>query len=108
VNLRPAEVHIKMLSSPLPFILSSSARQLPLPLRCSSCTCPAARPWCCGPGAGAHALSVGWGVVCGGLTSALPPPSLSALYPATAARQGGRVAASRMDSCEFRTADKRG
>ena len=44
------------------------------------------------PGAGAHALSMGWGVVCGGLTSALPPHSLSALFPATAARQGGRVA----------------
>jgi len=59
------------------------------------------------PGAGAHALSMGWGVVCGGLTSALPPPSLSALFPATAARQGGSVAGSLVDSFEFRTADKR-
>jgi len=57
--------------------------------------------------ADAHALSVGRGVVCGGLTSALPPPSLSALSPATAARQGGSVAASHVDSCEFRTADER-
>ncbi|MBC2706735.1 MAG: hypothetical protein HF977_03260 [ANME-2 cluster archaeon] len=62
----------------------------------------------CGPGAGTHALSVGWGVVCGGLTSTIPLPSLYALFPATAARQGGRVAASHMDSCEFRTANKRG
>jgi len=30
-----------------------------------------------------------------------PPPSISALYPATAARQGGSVAASRVDSSEF-------
>ena len=29
----------------------------------------------------------------------------SALYPATAARQGGMVAASLVDSCELRTAD---
>ena len=36
----------------------------------------------------------------------LPPPSLSALITATAARQGGRVAASLVDSCELRTADK--
>jgi hypothetical protein len=42
-------------------------------------------------GPGSHALSVGWAY----------------LY-SPAARQGGRVAASRMDSCEFRTADKRG
>ena len=55
----------------------------------------------CGPGAGAHALSVGWGVVCGGLTSTIPLPSFSALFPATAARQGGRVAASFVDLCEF-------
>ena len=67
---------------------------------------PGALPMLCGPGA--HALNVGWGRVCGGLTSTIPPPSLSAFYPATAARQGGRVAASHMDSCEFRTADKRG
>jgi len=58
-------------------------------------------------GAGAHALGVGWGGVCGRLTSALPPPSLSALYPATAARQGGRVAANLVDSSEFGTADER-
>ena len=32
----------------------------------------------------------------------------SALYPATAARQGGSVAASLVDSYEFGTADKRG
>jgi len=31
----------------------------------------------------------------------------SALYPATTARQGGSVAASRIDACELRTADKR-
>ena len=74
-------------------------------LCCSSYTSPAARPWCFGPGAVAHAMSVGWGVVCGELTSTLPPPSLSALFPAIAACQGGRVTASRMDSCEFRTAD---
>jgi hypothetical protein len=41
----------------------------------------------CGPGAGAHALKVGRGVVCGGLTSTIPPPGLSALIPATAARR---------------------
>jgi len=29
-------------------------------------------------------------------------------FPATAARQGGSVAASLVDSCEFRTADERG
>ncbi|MCD4798384.1 MAG: hypothetical protein K8R19_05170 [Methanosarcinales archaeon] len=52
---------------------------------------------CCIPGAGAHPLGLVCGGVCGGLTSALPPPSLSAPYPATAARQGGRVAASRVD-----------
>jgi len=45
--------------------------------------------------------------VCCGLTSALPPPSLSALFPATAARQGGWVAASLVDASEFRTADER-
>ncbi|NOR49166.1 MAG: hypothetical protein GQ533_14185 [Methanosarcinaceae archaeon] len=55
----------------------------------------------CGPGAGAHALNVGWGVVCGGLTSTIPPPGLSALLHATAARQGGSVAASLVDSCEL-------
>jgi len=32
----------------------------------------------------------------------------SALNPATAARQGGMVAASLVDSYEFRTADERG
>ena len=39
-----------------------------------SCTCPAAWTLCYIPGAGAHALGLGWGGVCGGLTSALPPP----------------------------------
>jgi len=63
-------------------------------LRCPSYTSPAAHPLCYIPGAGAQALRVGWGGVCDGLTSTLPPPSLSALYPATAARQGGGVAAS--------------
>jgi len=53
-----------------------------------SCTSPAARPSCYIPGADAHPLGLGWGGVCCGLTSALPPPSLSALFPATAARQG--------------------
>ena len=38
----------------------------------------------------------------------LPPAPASALCPATAARQGGSVAASLVDSCEFGTADKRG
>ena len=33
--------------------------------------------------------------------------AINSAPPATAARQGGRVAASRVDSCEFRTADKR-
>jgi len=56
-------------------------------LRCPSYTSPAARLWCFGPGAGAHALGVGWGGLCDGLTSALPLPGLSALYPATAARR---------------------
>ena len=37
-----------------------------------------------------------------------PAAPASALYPATAARQGGSVAASRVDSSEFRTADERG
>ena len=35
-----------------------------------------------------------------------PAAPASALYPATAARQGGSVAASLVDSSEFRTADK--
>ena len=48
---------------------------------------PGALPMLCGPGAGAHALNVGWGVVCGGLTSTIPPPGLPALIPATAARR---------------------
>ena len=66
---------------------------------------PGALPMLCGPGAGAHALNVGWGVVCGGLTSTIPPPGLSALFHATAAHQGGSVAASLVDASEFRTAD---
>ncbi|MBC2747449.1 MAG: hypothetical protein HF975_10700 [ANME-2 cluster archaeon] len=33
-------------------------------LRCPSCTRPTAHPWHCGPGAGAHAQSVGREVVC--------------------------------------------
>ncbi|MCD4765587.1 MAG: hypothetical protein K8R06_04450 [Methanosarcinales archaeon] len=37
-----------------------------------------------------------------------PAAPASALYPATAARQGGKVAGSLVDSCEFRTADERG
>jgi len=37
-----------------------------------------------------------------------PVAPASTLYPATAARQGGSVAVSLVDSCEFRTADKRG
>ena len=36
-----------------------------------------------------------------------PAIPASALYPATAARKGGSVAASLVDSCEFRTPDKR-
>ena len=36
-----------------------------------------------------------------------PAAMASALYPATATRQGDRVAASLVDSCEFRTTDKR-
>ena len=50
---------------------------------------------------------MGWGGLCCGLTSTLQLPGLSALYPATAARQGGRVAASLVDASEFRTADER-
>jgi hypothetical protein len=34
--------------------------------------------------------------------------NIPAINPATAARQGSRVAASRVDSCEFGTADERG
>jgi len=37
----------------------------------------------------------------------LPAAPASALNHATAARQGGSVAASLVDSCEFGTADKR-
>jgi hypothetical protein len=36
-----------------------------------------------------------------------PTATASALYPATAARQGGSVAVSLVDSYEFRTADER-
>ena len=66
----------------LPTFIHSPAACVP------SYTSPATRPSSCIPGAGAHALSVGWGGVWSGLISALPPPSLSALYTATAARQG--------------------
>ena len=38
----------------------------------------------------------------------IPAPIGSFNHPATAARQGGSVAASLVDSCEFRTADERG
>jgi hypothetical protein len=38
----------------------------------------------------------------------IPAPLGSFNHPATAARQGGSVAASLVDSCEFRTADERG
>ena len=54
-------------------------------------------PLCYRRCAGAHALS-GKGM--------RAEATASALYPATAACQGGRVAASRVDSYEFRTADK--
>ena len=53
-------------------------------------------PLCYRRCAGAHALSGKW-------VRAEAPAS--ALCPATAARQGSSVAASLVDSCEFRTAD---
>ena len=48
----------------------------------------------------AHVLSMGWE------RDVRAEAQASALYPATAACQGGSVAASLVDSYEFRTADK--
>ncbi|MCD4768421.1 MAG: hypothetical protein K8R34_18210 [Methanosarcinales archaeon] len=56
----------------------------------------------CGPGAGAHALKVGWGVVGLPLLSRRRP---LCTYPCHRSPSGGSVAGSLVDSFEFRTAD---